>query len=399
MNYNLKKVEKGHGIILDSNMSTKSKEAILKQFELIASKKPLLNRNCFHVSLAVGSTEKISDDDFIRIGNTYLKEMGFNETQYLMIRHFDTEHPHIHIIANRVDYNGNVVSESHNRYRTQLALREIEKEYNLEKVENSFSKSRNKKERNVTKGEITLFERTGEYSKLIKLEAILKNGFKISKNISEFIQNLNREKVGVYFNIKDDKVLGVSYNYEAIAVKGRNMGDNYKWETLKTHFNYEQIKPTKTILQSNERERRRAEQEGVSIRISSKAIEAAGIKQRVNNNKRREIDGFSKTVPGNRENTNPSEKRTFKNSGKATFESKEYGTNHIKPKEGARFNSIGADENQNQKSNNTLDNISHIINDMAYHLNQIDYSSYYFHSEEKRKKKKKGNSNDRNTSI
>ncbi|WP_366519929.1 relaxase/mobilization nuclease domain-containing protein [Halodesulfovibrio sp.] len=38
--------------------------------------------------------------------------MGFSNSQYVVVRHNDTEHDHIHIIANRVSMDGAVVSES-----------------------------------------------------------------------------------------------------------------------------------------------------------------------------------------------------------------------------------------------------------------------------------------------
>ena len=36
----------------------------------------------------------------------YMEKMGIKDTQYIIGRHFDKEHPHVHIAFNRIDNNG-----------------------------------------------------------------------------------------------------------------------------------------------------------------------------------------------------------------------------------------------------------------------------------------------------
>jgi hypothetical protein len=66
-----------------------------------------------------------------QVASAYLKGMGLAQTQYVVIRHTDTGHSHFHIIANRVDNQGQTVSDSHNYSRSETLLRQIEAKYQL----------------------------------------------------------------------------------------------------------------------------------------------------------------------------------------------------------------------------------------------------------------------------
>ncbi|TAG22567.1 MAG: relaxase, partial [Oscillatoriales cyanobacterium] len=43
---------------------------------------------------------------------TYMKTMGFDNNQYTVVKHSDTKHDHIHIVASRIRLDGSVVDDS-----------------------------------------------------------------------------------------------------------------------------------------------------------------------------------------------------------------------------------------------------------------------------------------------
>ena len=64
------------------------------------------------------------------------EEFGFDQNQFIVITHSDTLHEHIHIVANRVGYDGKTVSD-HNSYKRMAQFcREMEKRYKLTPVLN-----------------------------------------------------------------------------------------------------------------------------------------------------------------------------------------------------------------------------------------------------------------------
>ena len=61
-------------------------------------------------------------------------DLGFENNQYVAIFHKDTEHPHIHIVANRVGYDGKTVSDSNNYQKIARLCRKLELKHELKQV-------------------------------------------------------------------------------------------------------------------------------------------------------------------------------------------------------------------------------------------------------------------------
>ena len=57
--------------------------------------------------------------------------MEIKNTQYLVVRHLETEHPHFHIVYNRVDMSGKAVNERNNFRRSDRVVKAIKDKYGL----------------------------------------------------------------------------------------------------------------------------------------------------------------------------------------------------------------------------------------------------------------------------
>jgi hypothetical protein len=68
------------------------------------------------------------------MGRQLAKEFEVSNNQYLTILHKDTREQHIHLVANRVGYNGKAASTSNNFLKMDRLCRRLEKEYNLKEV-------------------------------------------------------------------------------------------------------------------------------------------------------------------------------------------------------------------------------------------------------------------------
>ncbi|WP_290437817.1 relaxase/mobilization nuclease domain-containing protein, partial [Muribaculum intestinale] len=66
----------------------------------------------------------------------YMDKMGIKNTQFIIVRHLDKEHPHCHIVYNRVDNNGKCVSDSFEYYRNNEICDEMKRKYGLTYGEN-----------------------------------------------------------------------------------------------------------------------------------------------------------------------------------------------------------------------------------------------------------------------
>ena len=74
---------------------------------------------------------RLTDRVMAGIALEYLNEMGITDTQILIVRHFDKEHPHVHIAFNRIANNGRTISDRNERIRSARICKELTKKYNL----------------------------------------------------------------------------------------------------------------------------------------------------------------------------------------------------------------------------------------------------------------------------
>jgi len=78
--------------------------------------------------------DQLTRAQWIEIGQEAAKEFGIDKNQYISVLHKDTAQPHIHIVANRVGYDGRVASDSNSYARMAAFCRRMEKKYGLKQV-------------------------------------------------------------------------------------------------------------------------------------------------------------------------------------------------------------------------------------------------------------------------
>ncbi|MES2062573.1 MAG: relaxase/mobilization nuclease domain-containing protein [Bacteroidota bacterium] len=134
LGYNLKKLDhpdpKQRAVLLDSNFAVFNYDGIKKEVDLVRLLRPNLGRYVYHTSLNFLASEvnSLNNEKMLAIASEYLEAMCFNNNQYLIFRHFDADHPHLHLLVNRITFDGDVVSDSNNYKRSEAILRKLEGE-------------------------------------------------------------------------------------------------------------------------------------------------------------------------------------------------------------------------------------------------------------------------------
>ena len=125
-------------------------KTIADSFQIQASMRPKVKSPVKHVSLAFSpqDTIRFPNDEkgnalMMEIAKKWMEQMGIRNTQYIIARHHETEHPHCHIVFNRIDNDGNLISDSNERIRNAKVCRALTKEYKLYFAPKN-SKARNK---------------------------------------------------------------------------------------------------------------------------------------------------------------------------------------------------------------------------------------------------------------
>jgi len=257
LNYNLKKMNHAdpdrRAVLLDSNFTTLEKMQINKEVELLRQLRPNLNRYVYHTTLNFSVDEQsfLDNRKLLAIAHDYLHENGFTKHQYLIFRHYDADHPHLHLLLNRIGFDGTVVSDSNNYKKSEAILRKLEEKYNLIPVVSS----KQVKQRAAKKDELEMVIRTGKPSDKMLLQQIIK-GFIDTKHITlqGFIRQAEANGVHLLFNrATTGRISGITYFHNGFKVKGQALGNMFKWAEIIKKIDYEQIRDSKAISETNSR--------------------------------------------------------------------------------------------------------------------------------------------------
>jgi len=254
--YNIKKLNhpdaSKRAELLDTNFTAITVDRIRREVDLIRQFRPNLNRYVYHTSLNFSNEEikPLDNDMLLAIAKDYLDANGFTNNQYLIFRHYDAEHPHLHLLVNRISFDGKVVSDSNNYKRSEEIVRQLEMKYGLLKVQPSKQANRKAPKKN----EIEMAFRIGKPSYKMALQEKLIRIIDNSGSIHDVIRQ--GEQQGIYFlfnHASTGRVSGITYFTGDFKIKGQALGNQFKWNELAKKIKYEQTKDSAAIGFANSR--------------------------------------------------------------------------------------------------------------------------------------------------
>lgn len=101
--------EKDARILIAKGLCTASHEAICASFEIQASRNHTISEKMLHIALAFSEKDshRTKSDEFMTaFALDYLKRMGWDKTQLIIIRHDDHDYDHIHMALNIIGDDG-----------------------------------------------------------------------------------------------------------------------------------------------------------------------------------------------------------------------------------------------------------------------------------------------------
>lgn len=129
----LKEKNKEARLLYSEGLLTDTPKDIIDGFECQRHLNNRVQHWCGHISLSYSpkDAERMSDEFMVKLALEYMEKMGIKNTQFIISRHLDKEHPHCHIVYNRVDNDGKCVSDSFEYYRNNEICDEMKKKYGL----------------------------------------------------------------------------------------------------------------------------------------------------------------------------------------------------------------------------------------------------------------------------
>jgi len=129
-------MEKKQAQVIAYNQCFGTKQELIRQFIEVSKLNTKVSKPVFHatISFAYADANKLNNQDKADIAAGLAKDFGFSNNQYVVISHGDTQHEHLHVVANRIDYNGRTASDSNSYKRMADFCRKMEIEHQLTKV-------------------------------------------------------------------------------------------------------------------------------------------------------------------------------------------------------------------------------------------------------------------------
>jgi len=225
--------------LIGGTMCGQTPEELATEFAIARQLRPNLKVAVFHATLSVDRTEKLEDSEendqrWLAIAANYMKAMEFDNNQYAVVKHSDTEHDHIHIVASRICLDGSVVDDSWDYYKSQETIRQLERNYNLEAVTPSWETDK----RAQTTGEHRQLKSKGNKSVRVQLQDLIDEVTQDNPSMPEFVERLQQEGVEVQVGLTRTGIgfsKGISYKLDGVALSGTQLGKAYTFSGLQKH--------------------------------------------------------------------------------------------------------------------------------------------------------------------
>lgn len=223
LNYAL---EKEGALLIGGNMASSTPRGMAAEFRAFREMRPKLKKAVAHVSLSVEKDAVLKDEQWAAIGEKYMQGMGYGDSAYTLVRHSDAEHDHVHIIASRIRPDGTVVSDSNDYQRQEKLMREIEAEYGLQKVENSWESGR----KAMSSAEVRRYKEAGQESERFQLQTIIDGILATEpKSFADYADACEIAGISLVPQLqnKGKKLNGLVYSMGDIHFKASSLGKKY----------------------------------------------------------------------------------------------------------------------------------------------------------------------------
>ena len=187
-----------------------------------------------HYAISLSPGEHLNDSEWRSLARQYLKEMGYTDNQYLLVRHTDTpHHDHVHLIVNRVKRaSGKAVCLNWDYYQSQGLVRQLEKQFNLSPVRASWEPFTER----LPGEDEPLFSLPPEvqHRQVVQqqIRGVVNEGLLLSQELEAFIRLLETRGVRVELKERQGEYKGIAFSYENERFTGSQLGAGYSLPKL-----------------------------------------------------------------------------------------------------------------------------------------------------------------------
>lgn len=179
-------------------------------FEMQRRDLPNKKKAVFHGILSFYPGESLTDELIGTIAKEYLEKLDMSDTQYVIAKHIDRKHLHLHIVANFVGNKGKAIRDSWIGYRGKKAAQALTEKYQLIPAV--------RKELAITNLESLNTEEATRY----EIYSAIQEQLPHVDNLSVFVDRLLKQGIEAQYKYKagTDELQGISFKKGVYCFKG-----------------------------------------------------------------------------------------------------------------------------------------------------------------------------------
>lgn len=203
-----------------------SAKDMIRSFAIQRSGRKEIKQPVGHIPISFSPEDKgkMTNDFMTRLAKEYMQEMGIKNTQYIIIRHHNTDNEHLHIVYNRIDNNLKLISVNNDYKRNVKTCKTLKDKYNL-----TYGKG---KER-VNREKLDNPDKVKYY-----IYDAIKDVLPTCKNPADLRFGLLKQGIELKYKAKrtSAEIQGVSFRYNNISFKGSEIDRKFSFANLKKEF-------------------------------------------------------------------------------------------------------------------------------------------------------------------
>ena len=211
------KIIASDGVLLGTNAE------ITQSFELQRQLNPRIKKPVGHIALSFKPEDKprLTDEFMAKIALEYMQMMGITKTQFIIVRHHNTDNPHCHIVYNRINNEGKLISDRNDYRRNEQVTKALKSKYGLT-YGTDKSNTNTRKLRNAERAKY-------------EIHNAVKDALKGADCWQKFKSELAKRGVHlefVYMDKEQTKVQGIRFCKDGYSFKGTQISRDYSFGKL-----------------------------------------------------------------------------------------------------------------------------------------------------------------------
>ena len=215
------KILASDGVLLGTNAE------IVQSFELQRQLNPRIKKPVGHIALSFKPEDKprLTDDFMAKIALEYMQMMGITDTQFIIVRHHNTDNPHCHIVYNRINNEGKLISDRDDYRRNEQVTKALKSKYGLT-YGTDKSKTNTHRLHNAERAKY-------------EIHNAVNDALKVADSWQKFKSELAKRGVLLELVYKDKertKVQGIRFSKDGYCFKGTQISRDYSFGKLNARF-------------------------------------------------------------------------------------------------------------------------------------------------------------------